>query len=207
MPSYTVALHRPFSGLHFHASEGTSNCATDPPTRLPNQESMNIHMARCLRAIEGQVQLLALPSQQLHHTTFTICMVTTVALSLISACKFHFTDQRLSIARSQLRLMIGCLKSLAQAWPQAGKNMIELQAIAREILVAPLGQRTEPTTEMISQPSGDLESNRYPENDFPMHYNNLIVQPTAISGLECVWGLDGMFSSVPGWLENYEEVS
>jgi hypothetical protein len=49
---YIVVLHTPFFSFHFHALEGMSSSQTDPLTRLPSQESVNIHMAQCLRAIE-----------------------------------------------------------------------------------------------------------------------------------------------------------
>jgi hypothetical protein len=153
---------------------------------------MNIHKARCLRAIEGQVQLLALPSKQLHHTAFTVCMVTTVALSLVAACRFHFTGQRLVIARGQLRLMIGCLKCLAQAWPQAEKNLIDLQAIAREILGATKGQQGELAREDMSQFSAGLELNQPPENDLSVYCNNLVIPSTDITGLDDMWCFDNM---------------
>jgi hypothetical protein len=38
------------------------------------------------------------------------------------------------MTREQIRLSIGCLKSFATIWPRAGKNLQEVQAIARELL-------------------------------------------------------------------------
>jgi hypothetical protein len=38
------------------------------------------------------------------------------------------------MTREQIRLSIGCLKSFATIWSRAGKNLQEVQAIARELL-------------------------------------------------------------------------
>jgi hypothetical protein len=62
-------------------------------------------------------------------------MLVNAAISLISACKYGLSESSLRMTREQIRLGIGCLKSFATIWPRAGKNLQEVQAIARELLL------------------------------------------------------------------------
>jgi len=61
-------------------------------------------------------------------------MLATGTISLLSACKFLLRDQKLAIARDQIRMSIGYLKSFAGVWPLAEKSLQEIQTIAREVL-------------------------------------------------------------------------
>lgn len=138
-----MGIHRQFSELSFDPLEIISTCAPIPPhpcSRRPI-ECENIHTARCLKSIEAQVRLLALPMRQVTHTPFTVCMIATGTISLLAACKFLLVGQKLAIARHQIRMSIGHLKSFANVWPKAERSLQEIQTIAREVLGRPPSQQ------------------------------------------------------------------
>lgn len=196
----TIVFHRPFSELLFNPLESISTCSTGPPPRLPAQESVIVHTMRCLQAIEAQVRLIALPSQPLQHTPFIICMVTESAIPLLSACKFLFTGQKLLVARSQLRLMIGTLKRLAEAWPRAEKNMQELQAIAREVLTqTPREQNATPPGD-IPQYGGGVEHVQIPDSWLLENWGDLTIPPASLTSLEAFWDAD-VQTDMPRWFD------
>jgi hypothetical protein len=152
------------------------------------------------QAIEAQVRLIAIPSQPLQHTPFTICMVTEGAIPLLSACKFLFTGQKLSVARSQLRLMIGSLKRLAKAWPRAAKNMQELQAIAREVLIqTPREQNATPPVD-IPQYSGGVEPVRISDPCLLENWGDLTMPPASLTSLDAFWATD-VQTDMPRWFD------
>ncbi|KAK7993361.1 protein kinase C [Apiospora arundinis] len=64
----TLTAHRPFSKLLFHPLETMSSCTTYPSDEHIAKESLIVHTTRCLRAIEAQVRLLALPAERFSHT-------------------------------------------------------------------------------------------------------------------------------------------
>ncbi|KAK8859185.1 C6 transcription factor, partial [Apiospora arundinis] len=130
----TLTAHRPFSKLLFHPLETMSSCTTYPSDEHIAKESLIVHTTRCLRAIEAQVRLLALPAERFSHTPFIVCMVTTGAIPLLSACRTLFKGKELAVGRNQLRLIIGCLKALAETWPRAAKYVREIQELARILL-------------------------------------------------------------------------
>lgn len=61
-------------------------------------------------------------------------MVSEGTLALLSACNYLLQGKELAIARDQIRLTIGCLKSLGEVWPRTAKNVQEIQTIARHVL-------------------------------------------------------------------------
>lgn len=130
----TIGLHRPLSALKFNAVEKASSCAREPTSDIPTPDLVNVHTVRVLRAIEAQIQLLALPVRQFHHTPFTTCMVSEGTLALLSACCALLKGKDLSIARDQIRMTIGCLKVLGELWPRTARNVREIQTIAQCVL-------------------------------------------------------------------------
>lgn len=120
-----------------------SSCAPTPPLActLRPGEYETLHTARCLKSIEAQIRLLALPIRQVTHTPFVVCMLATGTISLLAACKFYLSDQRVAIARHQIRMSIGHLKLFANVWPQAERSLQEIQTIAREVLSQPSSQQ------------------------------------------------------------------
>jgi hypothetical protein len=135
----TIANHRQFSELAFNPLERVSSCAPKPPDRSSQsaRDSETVHTARCLRSIEAQIRLLALPVRPYAHTPFVVCMLATGAISLISACKFLFIGQRLAIARQQIKMSLGFIRSFSRIWSQAATSLAEVQTIAREVLEQP----------------------------------------------------------------------
>ena len=111
-----------------------SSCTTYPSDEHIAKESLIVHTTRCLWAIKAQVRLLALPAERFSHTPFIVCMVTTGAIPLLSACRTIFSGKELSVGRNQLRLIIGCLKALAETWPRVAKYVREIQELARILL-------------------------------------------------------------------------
>ncbi|GKU11633.1 unnamed protein product [Fusarium langsethiae] len=130
----TIGLHRPLSDLRFNPIENVSSCAREAPTDTARPDLINVHTTRILKSIDAQIQLLALPVRPFHHTPFATCMVSEGTLSLLSACKYLLRGKKLVIARDQIRLTIGCLKSLAEVWTRTAKNVQEIQTIARHVL-------------------------------------------------------------------------
>jgi hypothetical protein len=129
-----IGLHRPFSDLHTDAVEMLSSCSSaNAPDPLAT-ELVNIHTVRCLGAAKAQARLFALPVRPFHHTPFVTCMTSSTALGLLSACKLILTGDELAVARDQIRLQIGCLKALADFWPQTARNLLEIQMIAQDVL-------------------------------------------------------------------------
>ncbi|KAK8096502.1 hypothetical protein PG999_012446 [Apiospora kogelbergensis] len=120
--------------LMFQAHMLVHTCTTYPSDEHIAKESLIVHTTRCLRAIEAQVRLLALPAERFSHTPFIVCMVTTGAIPLLSACRTIFSGKELTVGRNQLRLIIGCLKALAETWPRAAKYVREIQELARILL-------------------------------------------------------------------------
>ncbi|KAK1142648.1 hypothetical protein N8T08_007452 [Aspergillus melleus] len=129
-----VGMHRPLSDLRFNPVEHVSSCARDLPAETPTPELVNVHTARVLRSVESQIRLLALPIRPFNHTPFLTCMISEGTLALLSACNFLFKGKELAIARDQIRMIIGCLKALAEIWPRTRRNVHEIQLIARYVL-------------------------------------------------------------------------
>ncbi|SPO06051.1 related to C6 transcription factor [Cephalotrichum gorgonifer] len=129
-----VGLHRPYSNLLFNPLELISSCPTGPPDSVLVGDLVNVHTERCLKAIQVQIRLMTLPARPFRHTPFVICMMTVGTIPHLAACKYIFTREQVEIARHQIRLSIGCMKTMAEAWPQAALNIRELQMIAQEVL-------------------------------------------------------------------------
>ena len=133
----TVALQRPLSGLVYSGAESLSKCAPPPPPERMSPErerESHVHTVKVLHAIEGFTNMLTLPTTSSRHTPFTICMVATVAIANLSACRYILTEKRLSMARERLRVSIGVLKSLEEIWPLGRTLLQELRAVARDML-------------------------------------------------------------------------
>lgn len=101
---------------------------------MPTPDLINVHTVRVLRAVEAQVQLIALPTAKFHHSPFVTCMISKGVLALLSACKLCLGGKELMIARDQIRMIIGCLKALGKIWPRTARNVREIQTIASHIL-------------------------------------------------------------------------
>lgn len=134
-----VSNHRQFSELAFNPLERISSCSPKPPDNCSCAavEYETIHTARCLQSIEAQIRLLALPIRPYAHTPFVVCMLATGTISLLSACKFLLTGQKLAVARHQIKMSLGYIQSFSKVWSQAATSLQEIQTIAREVLEQP----------------------------------------------------------------------
>ncbi|KAL8382392.1 hypothetical protein RB595_006263 [Gaeumannomyces hyphopodioides] len=139
-----LTVHRPYSRILFDPAEGLSTCVVYPSPHPAARESLIIHTTRCLRAIEAQVRLLTLPAAAaargrgpgagFDRSPFVVCQLATGAVPLLAACRSVLTGPRVAVARSQLRLVIACLKALAEVWPRVSRYVRELQELARLML-------------------------------------------------------------------------
>ncbi|KAI0419459.1 hypothetical protein F5X98DRAFT_335179 [Xylaria grammica] len=180
-----IALHRPFSRLPFHPLEGVSSCLVGPPKRLPMKDSETAHTQRCLQSIEAQLQFLVLPVQPFRHSPFTICMTAACTYTLLAAIKAVFSGRQLAVARHQLRLVVGYIKTLAKVWPQGVKNLDEIQSIAQEVL---------------------SRKNESPRRTTPEKASANSQKPLAVDGAPCIEGLDNWINPTIT-LENPDSLS
>lgn len=141
--SLCVTVHRPYSSLQYNPLEQISSCSRSPFASQKPGDEQDIHTTRCFHSIKEQTRLIMLPKQKFCHSPFVICMVTTGIIPYLSACKFVLSGRKLTLARDQIRLSIGCLKSLADIWPQGSKTVKEIQEIAQEVLGLRQSRRTE----------------------------------------------------------------
>ena len=61
-------------------------------------------------------------------------MISEGTLALLSACCFLLRGVKLTVARAQIRMTIGCLKALGELWPRTARNVREIQTIAHHVL-------------------------------------------------------------------------
>ncbi|KAI1174357.1 hypothetical protein F4777DRAFT_554209 [Nemania sp. FL0916] len=204
-----IALHRPFSRLQFHPLEGISSCLVEPPQRLPVGDSSaeTVHTQRCLQSIEAQLQLLVLPVQPLHRSPFTICMTAAGTHTLLAAIKVLFSGRRLAVGRHQLRLVVGYIRSLAKVWPQGGRNLEEIQAIAQEVLSG----RRNASPKRIAPPEKDGASaqkqalvDAEPSIEGLDGWGNPAMAPGALESPSVYWNLNSDFQTdIPIWFSSY----
>ncbi|KAH8157907.1 hypothetical protein CIB48_g10340 [Xylaria polymorpha] len=161
-----MAVH----ALPFHPLEGVSSCLVEPPRRLPVKDSETVHTQRCLQSIEAQLQFLVLPVQPFSRSPFTICMTAAGTHTLLAAIKVLFSGRQLVVARHQLRLVVGYIRTLAKVWPQGGKNLEEIQLIAQ----------------------GVLSRNNEPQQQITPEKSNTSTQKLpVVENTPCIEGLDG----------------
>lgn len=107
-----------------------------PPFRLrPGEaEDTKFHTSKALAAIRRIGDLLPLP-QNLHMMTpFFVCIIATVTIAHLSACRYLFRDRNLQLERERVRLNMGALRMLGEHWPLGKRTYDEMGVIAREIL-------------------------------------------------------------------------
>ncbi|OHX00555.1 C6 transcription factor [Colletotrichum incanum] len=159
---------------------------TTPESSKP--ELINVHTIRVLRSVEAQIRLLALPVRPFRHTPFVTCMTSEGTLALLSACTFLLKGKELAIARDQIRMTIGCLKTLGKIWPRTARNVQEIQTIARHVL------RLEPKTTSISKPANFSSASSLPASE-----TRLSSQTEPPAGENDVFSSFGSMDDVCGW--------
>ena len=198
-----VGLHRPFSDISYDPLESISSCSRKVPEDRPSQEARTLHTMRCLRSIEAQIRLLALPTRTFCHSPFSVCAVVTGTIPLLSACKFLFTGKRLATARDQIRLSIGCLKSFARVWPRGARIVREIQTIACELLGLPSkGQERPACTAGSTGMSSDASSSSSDPTligDAMNHFTEDPIVLPALEGLPNAWDLNEVEDDLSMW--------
>ncbi|KAG8410403.1 hypothetical protein J3458_017727 [Metarhizium acridum] len=203
--AYMVGLHRPYSNLLFDPLEKISTCFVSPPESHSVSDTTAIHTMRCLASIEAQVRIMTLPKRPFCHSPFTLCMVTTGTIPFLSACKFLFTGAKLSIAREQIRLTIGCLKSLGDVWPQGARTVKEIQAIAREVLS--LGASGAPRSAILPNNAsfGVSSSQRGPLSQSGSRNSSIddLLFPDTVDSLSSCWDMQNQQIDMNLWFSSY----
>lgn len=150
---YTVDIHRSLSTLAYSAIEAVSSCAPPPPPeRLAPvyYSDAHIHTTKILRAIERMTDMLTLPTRIAVHSPFTICMIATMTIAHLSACKYALKGEQLKIARERIRVAMGALEVFAEVWPRGKKVVREVKIVARELLSLGAGTEAREPTEIGS---------------------------------------------------------
>lgn len=100
--------------------------------------------------------MLTLPIRLARHTPFNICMIATMTIAHLSACKYVFTGEQLKVARERIRVAMGALEVFAEIWPRAKRVVGEVKIVARTLLsLEPLPRQASITTSpnLISPPA------------------------------------------------------
>ncbi|CAI6336136.1 unnamed protein product [Periconia digitata] len=135
MQTCIVDLHRRLSSLLYSPVESASLCAPPPPTANDIiKEEARMHTAKILCATEKLNTLLTLPTRFATHTPFIICMIANMTIAHLSACRYIFTEPRLSVEREKIRLNMGVLKMLGEFWPAGKREYKAVGTIAKAIL-------------------------------------------------------------------------
>jgi hypothetical protein len=134
---YTIDTHRQLSTLAYNPVESNSSCSPRPPPGRVDDVyygEENVHTAKILAAIERMTNLLTLPTKVSLHTPFTICIVATITIAHLSACKYVLQGEALKTARERIRVAMGALETFAEVWPRGKRVVREVKIIARELL-------------------------------------------------------------------------
>jgi hypothetical protein len=133
-------------------------------------------------------------------------MVTTGTIPFLSACKFLLTGAKLAIAREQIRLTIGCLKSLGEVWAQGAKSVRDIQAIAREVL----GLGASATPRNLALPSGTSSgvvssSQQSPLSQYDTQDSSVdeVLFPDTIESLPSCWDMQNQQVDMNLWFASY----
>lgn len=96
--------------------------------------------------------------------------------------------------------MIGSLKRTAKTWPRAARNMQELQAIAREVLIPMPRDETGIPSEEVSQ-SNDGDGVVQVVDPCPLgNWGDLSISDASLANFDAVWGPD-VQAEMPRWFD------
>ncbi|KAI0813088.1 hypothetical protein GGR55DRAFT_639204 [Xylaria sp. FL0064] len=201
-----IAIHRPFSRLPFHPLEGVSSCLVEPPKRLPAKASETVHTQRCLQSIEAQLEFLVLPVQPFSRSPFTICMTAACTHTLLAAIKVLYSGRQLAVARHQLRLVFGYIRTLSKVWAQGEKNLEEIQSIAQEVLSRKTEspRRATPENANASTQKPPVVDGAPPCIEGLDNWTNPAMTSEAQDSLLSYWNFNSDFQSdIPIWFSSY----
>ncbi|KAH8176625.1 fungal zn(2)-Cys(6) binuclear cluster domain-containing protein [Sarocladium implicatum] len=134
---YVVDFHRSLSDLSYSSIESVARCTPPaPPLRIRPGEAQDtqFHTSKALVAIRRLGDLLPLPPSLHTITPFFICVIATITIAHLSACRYLFRDKVLQLERERVRLNMGALRMLGEHWPLGKRTYDEMGIIAREIL-------------------------------------------------------------------------
>lgn len=135
--AYIVDFHRSLSDLSYSSIESVARCTPPAPPLKPRPaevEDTKFHTTKALAAIRRMGDLLPLPSSLHTITPFFVCIIATVTIAHLSACRYLFRDRSLQLERERVRLSMGALRMLGEHWPLGKRTYDEMGVIAREIL-------------------------------------------------------------------------
>ncbi|KXH42559.1 hypothetical protein CNYM01_11647 [Colletotrichum nymphaeae SA-01] len=116
------------------------------PKLVTREDSMRM-IEEADSIIDGWVSLLPEDRRHVMSKTGEINELMFQAHLLINV--FLLKGKELAVARDQIRMTIGCLKTLGQVWPRTTKNVREIQTIAQHVLGLKSkvnGEKTVPNT-------------------------------------------------------------
>lgn len=131
-----VSIHRPLSRLLPSPLETISSFAPLPPTSQPSSRddrSYWLHTRKCLEAAEIATNLYTLPIPMLQHSPLGITSIALATCANLSSCAYTLNGTERSRARDRVRLGLGGLKKLAEAWSNARRTEREIKFIARSV--------------------------------------------------------------------------
>lgn len=135
--SYVVDFHRAVSDLSYSSIESVARCTPPAPPAKPRPgevEDTSFHTNKVLSAIRRMGDLLPLPASLHMMTPFFTCIIATVTVAHLSACRYIHRDRTLQLERERVRLSMGALRMLGEHWPLGRRTYDEMGIIAREIL-------------------------------------------------------------------------
>lgn len=134
-------------------------------------------------------------------------MISEGALSLLSACYCLLAGKELAIARDQIRMIIGCLKTLGALWPRTAKNVREIQTIASHVLgltsATAASVRSRESTGSSELPSlshgeGTQASGTTPEASMSGSESDVLLSLDSLQDM-CGWFNMGDLDADPSW--------
>lgn len=100
--------------------------------------------------------MLTLPGRVILHTPFTICMIATITIAHLSACRHVLTGEALTLARERIRVAMGALEIFAEVWPRGKRVVKEVKIVARELLS--LAPSSSSPSSSIAEKSVEMQS-------------------------------------------------
>jgi hypothetical protein len=133
--SCTILLHRPRSDLSYDEVKDVTSCVGYGPRSLAS-EYQEYHTAKAVSAAMEICMLIKMPGSLVHHTPFFTCAITMAAVVYLSYWSFLATEGGDAVVKEHIRLNIGSLRSLSPYMPIAGKVLVQVQAVARDIFMS-----------------------------------------------------------------------
>jgi hypothetical protein len=112
-----------------------TTCVGSGPRSLAS-EYQEYHTAKAVSAAMEICMLIKMPGPLAHHTPFFTCAITMAAVVYLSYWSFLATEGGDAVVKEHIRLNIGSLRSLSPFMPIAGKVLVQVQAVARDIFMS-----------------------------------------------------------------------